>query len=224
MVSAEAQAILNDMYTLPEIDGADGPVAINRITRVDRTKGAELHRLVKESGAAKSLEVGLAYGFSTIWILDALAEGGSHTAIDPFQFTSWGGVGVTQARRLPGKNFTFLEDYSIHALSDFIRAREKFQFIFIDGAHRFDDVLVDFYLADQVLEVGGTLVFDDTWMASIRTVLSFVLSNRAYQVIPQRSGRMAAVRKLRADDRHWRHFRPFRVRTEQAGGFGPPQR
>ena len=85
------------------------------------------------------------------------------------------------------KRFTLIEDYSIHVLSDFIRAGKSFDFIFIDGNHRFDDVLVDFYLADQVLEVGGLMVLDDTWMASIRTVLAFVLANRAYEIVPQRS-------------------------------------
>src|SRR4029078_11548523 len=79
-----------------------------------------------------------------------------------------------------------------------------------------------FYLCDQVLEVGGLMVFDDVWMASIRTVLAFVLANRAYQVVPQRSNRMAALRKLKDDDRDWRHFRPFAVTTRQQGGLGYP--
>jgi predicted O-methyltransferase YrrM len=220
MLSSEAEAILHEMYTEPKLRGADGLVEIDRITRIDKTAGAELNRLVRESGARKSLEIGLAYGFSTIWIMDALPPEGSHVALDPCQASWWHGVGETQARRLPGKQFRWLEEYSIHALSDWIRAGEKFDFIFIDGAHRFDDVLVDFYLCDQVLEVGGLMVFDDVWMASIRTVLAFVLANRAYQVVPQRSNRMAALRKLKDDDRDWRHFRPFAVTTRQQGGLG----
>ena len=115
----------------------------------------------------------------------------------PFQASLWHGVGATQARRLSSKRFTLIEDYSIHVLSDFIRAGKSFDFIFIDGNHRFDDVLVDFYLADQVLEVGGLMVLDDIWMASIRTVLAFVLANRAYEIVPQRSPRMAALKKLK---------------------------
>ena len=221
MLSSDAEAVLGDMYTKSHVEGANGPVGLDQKVRVDETKGSELFRLVRESGATKSLEIGLAYGFSAIWILDALPGGGSHTAIDPFQFSDWHGVGVTQARRLAGKDFRFLEEYSIHALSDFIRTGERFQFIFIDGNHRFDDVLVDFYLADQLLNVGGILVLDDTWMASIRTVLSFVLANRSYEPLAQKSHRMAALRKLKTDDRDWRHFRPFRVATEQVGGFGP---
>lgn len=220
MLSSEAEAILHEMYTEPKLRGANALVEIDRITRIDKAAGSELNRLVRESGAKKSLEIGLAYGFSTIWIMDALPPEGSHVALDPCQASWWHGVGETQARRLSGKQFQWFEEYSIHALSDWIRAGEKFDFIFIDGAHRFDDVLVDFYLSDQVLEVGGLMVFDDIWMASIRTVLAFVLANRAYQVVQQRSNRMAALRKLKDDDRDWRHFRPFAVTTQQQGGLG----
>ena len=220
MLSPQADAILNEMYSAPQLQGAQGFVEIDPITRVDKTAGSELNRLVRERSTKKSLEIGLAYGFSTIWIMDALAADGRHVALDPFQSSLWQGVGATQARRLSAERFKLLEEYSIHALSDFIRARESFDFIFIDGNHRFDDVLVDFYLADQVLEVGGLMVLDDIWMTSIRTVLSFVLANRAYRVVPQRSTRMAALEKVKQDDRDRRHFRPFAVTTQQVGGRG----
>jgi predicted O-methyltransferase YrrM len=211
MLSPEAQKILDEMYSGKELQGTNGVVEIDQITRVDEIAGEVLYRLIQQSGAQKSLEIGLAYGFSTIWILDALPEGGSHIALDPFQSSLWHGVGEAQARRLPGKKFSYLEEYSIHALSDFIRAGEQFDFIFIDGAHRFDDVLVDFYLADKVLKPGGVMVLDDIWMASILTVANFVSSNRAYQPIRHRSTRMSAYRKLKEDDRDWRHFLPFEV-------------
>ena len=219
MLSAEADAILNDLYNAPKVQGANGLVEIDPITRIDKTAGSELNRLVRESKTKKSLEIGLAYGFSTIFIMDALASAGSHIAIDPFQATLWHGVGATQATRLSPKRFKWLEDYSIHVLSDYIRAGERFDFIFIDGNHRFDDVLVDFYLSDQTLKVDGLLVLDDIWMASIRTVLSYVLANRAYEIVPLKSPRMIALRKLKDDDRSWRHFRPFNVATQQPGGL-----
>jgi len=219
MLSPEAEAILSEMYSAPQLEGNEGPVEIDPITRIDRTKGAELNRLVRENGTKDSLEIGLAYGFSTIWIMDGLSSDGHHIALDPFQSSLWKGVGQTQAQRLPGKRFELLEDYSIHALSDFIRAGKRFDFIFIDGNHRFDDVLVDFYLSDQALKVGGLMVLDDMWMASIRTVAAFVVANRAYQVVRQASPGIFAMRKLKDDDRSWRHFRPFGVAKQQRGGL-----
>jgi len=219
MLSSEAQAILDEMYSAPQLQGANGLVEIDPVTRIDRTKGSELNRLVRENETKDSLEIGLAYGFSTIWIMDALAADGHHIALDPFQLSLWKGVGQAQAQRLPGKRFEFLEEYSIHALSDFIRADKRFDFIFIDGNHRFDDVLVDFYLSDQALKVGGLMVLDDMWMASIRTVAAFVVANRAYQVVRQASPGILALRKMKDDDRNWRHFRPFGVAAKQPGGL-----
>lgn len=99
-ISMQARAILQDIYSGNELQGSNGPVKIDAVTRVDKRNGSELNRLIRQAGAKRSLEVGLAYGFSTIWIMDALAEGGDHTAIDPFQQSYWSGVGATQARRL----------------------------------------------------------------------------------------------------------------------------
>ena len=61
----------------------------------------------------------------------------------------------------------------------------KFDFIFIDGNHRFDDVLVDFYLSDQLISPGGLIVFDDMWMRSVRTTINFILTNRQYKIAQQ---------------------------------------
>ena len=218
MLSSEAETILSEMYSAQQLEGAAGPVEVDRITRIDRIKGEELNRVLRENAVEKSLEVGLAYGFSAVWIMDALPPGGSHTAIDPFQASMWSGVGATQAKRLSDRQFRLIEDYSIHALSDLIRNGERFDFIFIDGNHRFDDVLVDFYLADQVLKPGGIMALDDIWMPSIRTVASFVLNNRAYRPVQQRSGRMAVLQKQKDDDRDWRHFLPFNVAQLPARG------
>ena len=211
MLSSEAETILSEMYSAQQLEGAAGLVEVDRITRIDRIKGEELNRILRENAVEKSLEIGLAYGFSTVWIMDALPPGGSHTAIDPFQESMWSGVGATQAKRLSDRQFRLIEDYSIHALSDLIRNGESFDFVFIDGNHRFDDVLVDFYLADQVLKPGGIMALDDIWMPSIRTVARFVLTNRAYRPVRQRSARMAVLQKQKDDDRDWRHFLPFNV-------------
>jgi predicted O-methyltransferase YrrM len=211
MLSRQAQAILDEMYSARMLEGADGPVAIDEVTRISRSEGAELRRLVQENSVRNTLEVGLAYGFSTIWIMDALPPDGSHTAIDPFQHSEWSGVGARQASRLTGRSFTLIEERSIHALPELIRAGRRFGLIFIDGNHRFDDVLVDFHLCDQLLEVGGIMAFDDLRMPSVRSVVNFVASNCAYERLPEADANMAAFRKRADDDRDWQHFVPFAV-------------
>jgi len=162
----------------------------------------------------RSLEIGFAYGFSTVWMLDALRSRSNslHISIDPFEKSQWGGIGLYQVQRLASETrFNWKNDLSIHALSDLIRETAKVDFIFIDGNHRFDDVIVDFYLSDQILKPGGLIVFDDTWMHSIQTAVSFILNNRDYEPVPQSVGNMTVIKKKRNDDRDWTHFNNFRV-------------
>ena len=62
--------------------------------------------------------------------------------------------------------------------TDLARSDSVFDLIFIDGNHRFDDVLVDFYLYAQLCNLGGYIIFDDMWLDSVQTVVSFVRANR----------------------------------------------
>lgn len=221
-LSPQSRNILCDMYSRNELRGTvrPEPVTIDDITRVPIEQGAQLNRLLRDYSVTKSIEIGFAYGFSTIWLLDALLRksGTSHRSVDPFELTSWEGVGLEQVGRLekPEGSFTWIEDYSIHAFSDLIRQGEKFDFIFIDGNHRFDDVIVDFYLSDQLLLPGGLIVLDDMWMDAIRAVANFIEKNRDYELVRQPVRNMNVFRKIRDDDRPWHHYRPFRT----YGGLG----
>ena len=204
------------MYEANALSGTESaaPIPIDGMTRISIEQGAVLHGLVREGGVTRSLEIGFAHGYSTVWILDALdqREGAVHTAIDPFEKSIWHGIGLVQAGRVrTTARFEWVADYSIHALSRMIRERARFDLIYIDGNHRFDDVLVDFYLADQVTRAGGLLIFDDTWLESIQTACHFVAQNRAYEIVSQPIADICVFRKLRDDDRDWHHFVRFDV-------------
>jgi predicted O-methyltransferase YrrM len=207
---------LADMYDGKALLGTESekPIAVDKTTRVSPEQGAMLRRLMLDNSASRSLEVGFAYGFSTLWMLDALRSvpEALHVAIDPFEKSLWHGIGLNQVRkvRFEGK-FRWLKELSIHALSDLIRESEKFDFIYIDGNHRFDDVIVDFYLCDQVARPGAIVVLDDMWMPSIRSACSFIVENRSYAIEPQPIRNMLALRKVRDDDRDWHHFKRFLV-------------
>lgn len=213
-LSDAACKTLTRMYCAGTLDGTeekDRPIGQERISSI---QGSELHRIFREAGVRTSLEIGFAYGYSTIWMLDAVSrsENGSHVAIDPFEKSSWGGVGLWQVQQTAGfeGRFAWIEDYSICALTNYFKSGTQFDGIFIDGSHRFDDVLVDFYLADKVLKVGGVMAFDDMWMNSIRSVISFICENRAdYVFLEQGAQNMAVFVKKNCDSRDWRHFKPF---------------
>jgi len=208
--------LLAEMYRADSLLGtqSDRPVAIDKVPRIMIEQGATMNRLMRSYSVKRSLEIGFAYGFSTIWMLDALRtrRNALHVAIDPYELSLWHGIGLTQVRRLAsGVRFEWVGDFSIHALSDFIRKKEKFDFIFIDGNHRFDDVIVDFHLSNQLLHPRGLVAFDDMWMHSVRSATNFIVNNLPYEIITQPVENMLVLRKTGYDMRDWRHFNTFEV-------------
>jgi cephalosporin hydroxylase len=188
---------------------------IDPITSIEAPNGVWLYdeycRLIPRA----SLEIGMAYGCSTLFFLAAIAKNGAgaHTAIDPFERESWHGVGLENVRNLGATAFQFIEDTDVHAATDLQRSGARFDFIFIDGNHRFDDALVDFTLFAPLLNNGGRIVFDDMWMPSVRTAVSFVQTNRPdFKHIPAPFGsRFATFERIGDDARDWDHFLPFPV-------------
>jgi predicted O-methyltransferase YrrM len=160
----------------------------------------------------------MAYGYSTLYFLAAMDSkgAGQHIAIDPYQRTDWHGIGLTHARASgigadPAFGFRLIEDRSDRTATDLARANASFDLIFIDGFHRFDDVLVDFYLYAPLCRLGGHVVFDDMWMSSIQTATSFIRENRTDFVERPIAGvpNVRVFQKVGADTRPWSHFRSF---------------
>jgi predicted O-methyltransferase YrrM len=209
--------LILDMYSLDAFEGTEQADLINieKTTRISIEQGSMINKIMKSANVTKSLEIGFAYGFSTMWIMEALMNkpNSHHTAIDPFEKSHWKGVGLKQVEKLnKSANFKWESEYSIHSLSKLIQKKDSFDFIFIDGNHRFDDVLVDFYLSDQLVEPGGIIAFDDMWMPSIKRVAEFILNNRAYEVIEQNVSNMLVLKKVKNDDRKWDHFVDFKLK------------
>jgi len=199
-----------------EESGTTGePVDLDTRVRISKFKGIEIARLIQSTRTHKTLEVGLAYGFSTAWIMAALNAngGGTHTAIDPAQKRLWHDIGRRCGKDLSREaQFVFAEEMSIHALTAAIRKGEQYGFVFIDGKHRFDDVLVDFYLADMITPIGGIIALDDLWLPSIQTVVDFIKRNRSFEWVDQPCPDLGVFRKTAADNRHWDHYIEFSTR------------
>jgi hypothetical protein len=64
------------------------------------------------------------------------------------------------------------------------------------------------------------VLFDDVSMPSVRTVISFILTNRQYNIVTQSVRNLMVLKKV-ADDgydiRDWRHFEKFIV--HDAGNY-----
>jgi predicted O-methyltransferase YrrM len=229
------RGLLESMYRGEPQLGTDGRRhELDGLTRIAPTEGMWLHDLCRRVKPETTLEIGLAYGFSTVFFLAAIrANGkGAHVAVDPGQSDLWKGIGVQRAQLVGMEHaFRFIPEKSVQALSGFARDGLTFDLIFVDGAHYFDAALVDFVLAADVCNPGGYIVLDDLWLPAIRKVAAFVRANRVdftevetpfHRLWSQWSARapgkvirevalanVAVFQKTAADRRAWNHFVDF---------------
>jgi predicted O-methyltransferase YrrM len=195
---------------------ADGSTHDLRTVSISNGEGEALARWILREGATKTIEIGLAYGVSALYICEALIRcgdpGARHVALDPFQAQRFANCGL---QVLHEAGVTPLVEYhdepSQVALPAFLKERRQFHFGFIDGNHRFDSVFVDLFYLGRLVRKGGIIVLDDYNLPGIRRAVSFFLSNLNWRV---------EETSPEDDDHHWvvlrtaesedaRHFRYF---------------
>lgn len=130
---------------------------------IDPLEGWVLYSLIIKNNLKKTLEIGFAFGISTIYICQAHKDlnnsVNSHIVIDPFQTLNYNDIGVKNLEASGLSDFYSLKkEESWKVLSEL---DSKFDLILIDGFHTFDYTLVDFGLSDRLLNVGGYIIIDD---------------------------------------------------------------
>ncbi|GIV33729.1 MAG: hypothetical protein KatS3mg031_1264 [Chitinophagales bacterium] len=149
-------------------------------------EGLKLQELITQYQVATSLEIGTAYGISSIFICEAISRqaGAHHITIDPFQESFFKNNGLYNIRQAGyGNLLEAYNDYSYFVLPDLLRKKTVVDFIFIDGYHTFDYAFVDFFFSDLLLKPGGLLVIDDTDWPAVKKVCEYIVTNRAYKLI-----------------------------------------
>ncbi|MGI8593737.1 MAG: class I SAM-dependent methyltransferase [Solirubrobacteraceae bacterium] len=197
--------LLEQIYETGEVEDEHGGRHPARPTSIARDEALALARCVRDHGASRTLEVGMAYGLSTLAL--AGAHEGVHLAIDPFQRSDWRSIGILNVARagLEG-GVRVIERRSDEALADLVARGEQFDLAFVDGLHLFDATLVDFHFADRLLDVGGRVALHDLWMPSVRAAVDFIAANRAYEPTREGTDNLLVLRKTAGDDRPWDHF------------------
>lgn len=186
MEDIKTNSILQRILETGQFEGPDGQL-LNARAYISREEGEFLQRIIVDIKPTTTLEVGLAYGVSAMFICDALARTSTtrHIVIDSHQFTDvWdGGAGLHNLKKAGYEDVVELHNMeSQRALPQLEASGLKIDFAFIDGHHTFDHALVDFFYIDRMLRVGGVVAFDDVGMPSVRRVCRFVLKNRNYSV------------------------------------------
>lgn len=180
-------SVLSEILETGFTKTASGNDTIKVHSSISLSEGQFLQRIIKDLDPTLSLEVGLAYGISALFICDALnvRDATQHIVIDPYQKDStWKGIGIANLRRAGhGRIVQFIETPSYRALADLEKSGQRIDFAFIDGWHTFDFTLVDFFFIDRILNVGGIVAFDDANWPAIRKVCRFVKTNLTYSVL-----------------------------------------
>lgn len=182
--------ILKEIFTTGEVSLPDGrrqPVHSGISLQV----GKFLQEVIVTMEPKISLEIGLAFGVSTLFICEAIKsiDGERHIVVDPNQINPgrwgdcWHGIGLKVIQQAGlGNLIEFHDRPSYMVLPQLEEAGTRIDFAFVDGWHTFDYCLLDFLLIDRILNVKGILVLSDTHWPSIRKVCRYILTNRTYSV------------------------------------------
>ena len=179
-------AVIQEIYSSGLVRDAQGATYPHDSSSVTFQAGALLYAFIREMKPARTIEIGLAYGLSSLFICQALSDNGrgDHMAIDPFQEKAYKSIGLLNLERAKLKEiFRFYESPSEEVLPQLISQKESFDFAFIDGSHLFDNAFVDFFFIDKMIQEGGYIAIDDIWMPAVRKVVSFIIKNKPYDLV-----------------------------------------
>ena len=160
-----------------------------RTVSISTEEGEAIRRWVMAEDATCTIEVGLAYGFSALYICEGLLLNGSpdpkHVAMDPFQSPPHGyadrGLEILGEAGL-GPMVEFHPDKSQVVLPQFLQEGRQFDLAFVDGNHRFDAVFLDLYYLGHLVRKGGTIILDDYDLPGIAKAVSFFVRNLDWSI------------------------------------------
>lgn len=177
-------AVLREAVRTGFVEHPDGR-KVKLTSAISRRNLNALYRTVLARRPALVIEIGMAYGVSTLGILTALEElkHGELISIDPY--LGWdGGMAVARhqvARSGLAGRHRHIRDSSHAALPKLLAEGLKPDLVYIDGWHTFDGAFVDFFYADKLIGVGGVVAFNDAGWRSVFRVIRFVQTHRKYR-------------------------------------------
>jgi predicted O-methyltransferase YrrM len=187
MADSAAQRQVRDVIDRLVRDGkavarSDGTVHTLFPVAASAAEGEALRTWVTREAAKHTIEIGLGYGISALFICEGLLANGEadarHVVIDPHQNTRFANCGVQ-----------FLDDagladmVEVHAgesqivLPRCLAEGRHFDFAFVDGNHRFDGVFVDLVYLRRLVSAGGIIFVDDYQLPAVARAASFFVTN-----------------------------------------------
>lgn len=206
------------VYADRRVVGESGRVFEPFPTGMGLEAGLALRDLVEREGASRTIETGLAFGLSTLFILEATMQrpGPRHVAVDPYQTRDWDNAGLRTLRQAGVAELVeHIAEDSMLALPRLVSQGCEFDLGFVDGGHHFENAFLDTYYMHRLVRLGGLVVVDDVWMPAVRAAVGYFTANLGS--VEERGGKRFAVLRVaeRQPKRAWDHFVEFREALPQ---------
>ncbi len=174
-------AVLERLYREREVVHANGRRKPLFPPGITEDRGKYLFDLVRARRPALTLELGFAYGTSTLFIAEALRQNGRghHVVIDPLERTRFDGLGLKHLEEAGLASWvTFHEEPAELCLPRLVADGTVADFAFDDSGHLFDHVITEFLFLARLLRTGALLVVDDANLPGVGRACDFLATNR----------------------------------------------
>ena len=154
---------------------------------ISSAEGESLRDWVSRENPIQSIEIGLAYGISALYICEGLLLTGNepkrHVVVDPYQSTGFKDCGL-QFLADAGV-MDLIEHHSKPSeivLPQFLVEGQRFDFAFVEGSHLFDAVILDLIYLGRLVKPSGVVFVDDYQLPAIVKAASFCLKNLGWDL------------------------------------------
>ena len=173
------ERLLCEGNVVSQADGSTHQIFPVGITSIE---GESLRSWVIREHAVRTLEIGLAYGISALFICEGLLlnknEDSRHVVVDPHQSRGFKKCGMQSLHEAGVAHLIEChEEESQILLPRFLDEGRRFDFAFIDGSHLFENVFLDLIFAGRLVHSGGIVFVDDYQLPAIARAVSFCSTN-----------------------------------------------
>jgi predicted O-methyltransferase YrrM len=163
------------------VSRADGTTRRLAPLAVSPAEGEALRGWVLRERATRTIEVGLGYGISALFVCEGLLANGDpaagHVVVDPYQVRLGDcGLQVLEEAGLAALVEHHAEESQL-ALPRMLGEGRRFDLAFVDGNHRFDAVFLDLVYLGRLLRPGAVVFLDDHQLPAVARAASFFLRN-----------------------------------------------
>ena len=130
------------------------------------------------------METGFGTGSTAVHMLAASASWGGNVLSIDWSEKNFNHIGKRNLERSGyGERHQLIERPSFEVMAELLIDRRQFDFVFVDGWKSFDYLAYECFVVNQLLPVGGCLMFDDAQLPSMRKLIKMLVGHYQYEEI-----------------------------------------